>query len=97
MSVCRFRRRSVVAAGLLVCAIGVAPAHAQLKTQHIKGTFGLKGGTSPPPHWYLIGPLIYGFVKVKYHWETYARATTQGGALTAAASFPLMPIRLPTP
>ena len=42
--------------GLLACAL---PAHAQLNTQHIKGTVGLKGGSQPPPDIYLISPLIY--------------------------------------
>src|SRR5215471_15690140 len=39
--------------------MGVAPAHAQLNTQHIKGTVGLKGGSQPPPNIYLIAPLLY--------------------------------------
>jgi hypothetical protein len=30
-----------------------------LNTQHIKGTTGLKSGSQPPPHWYVIAPLIY--------------------------------------
>jgi hypothetical protein len=49
----------VATSGLLAGAIGVAPAHAQLNTQHLKGTIGLKGGSQPPPHWYVIAPLIY--------------------------------------
>ena len=39
--------------------LGVAPAHAQLATQHIKGLVGLKGGSQPPPHTYVIAPLFY--------------------------------------
>src|SRR5690349_1687922 len=46
----------VILAGVL---IGVAPAQAQLNTQHIKGVIGLKGGTQPPPHIYVIAPLVY--------------------------------------
>ena len=56
------RRRSVasilVAAGLVIGALAV-PAQAQLLTQHIKGTTGLKAGSQPPPHTYIVGPLIY--------------------------------------
>ena len=45
---------------LLGCVLaGVAPAQAQLNTQHIKGVIGLKGGTQPPPHIYVIAPLVY--------------------------------------
>jgi len=42
-----------------VFAIAATPAHAQLNTQHIKGTAGLKSGTQPPPHTYVIAPLVY--------------------------------------
>lgn len=52
-------RRWIVVAGVLACTLGGAPAYAQLNTQHIKGTFGLKGGSSAPPHWYAIAPLVY--------------------------------------
>ena len=41
---------------------GMGPAtdaNAQLNTQHIKGVTGLKAGSQPPPHLYLIAPLIY--------------------------------------
>jgi hypothetical protein len=34
-------------------------AQAQLNTQHINGTVGLKAGSQPPPHWYLVAPLFY--------------------------------------
>lgn len=44
---------------LLAGVIGAAPAQAQLVTQHIKGTTGLKAGSQPPPHVYVIGPLVY--------------------------------------
>jgi hypothetical protein len=49
---------AVIGAGLAF-AVGVAPAHAQLNTQHIKGTVGLKAGSQPPPHLYVIAPLFY--------------------------------------
>ena len=35
---------------LLAIVIGAAPTQAQLATQHIKGTTGLKAGSQPPPH-----------------------------------------------
>jgi hypothetical protein len=53
------RRRLVVVAGLLACAVVATPAQAQLLTQHIKGTVGLKGGSQPPPHIYVVAPLLY--------------------------------------
>jgi hypothetical protein len=43
----------------VVSLAAVESAHAQLNTQHIKGTVGLKGGSQPPPHWYVVGPLVY--------------------------------------
>jgi len=46
-------------AGALLLTFGGAPAYAQLNTQHIKGLVGLKGGSLPPPHWYVIAPLVY--------------------------------------
>jgi hypothetical protein len=49
----------VTFAGALLLTFAVAPAHAQLNTQHIKGLVGLKGGSLPPPHWYVIAPLVY--------------------------------------
>ncbi len=41
--------------------------------------------------------VLYGFVKVNYQWEVYARTATQGGALVVLATFPVKPIRLPQP
>jgi hypothetical protein len=38
---------------------------------------------------------IYGFLKVNYEWETYARNTTQGNAFEITATFPFGPIKLP--
>jgi hypothetical protein len=40
---------------------------------------------------------VYGFVRVAYEWEVYARTTTQGGALQIAATFLTKPIKVPTP
>jgi hypothetical protein len=51
--------RVVVAASLLAGVLGSTTAEAQLNTQHIKGTVGLKAASQPPPHWYVIAPLIY--------------------------------------
>jgi hypothetical protein len=48
-----------VVVGLLACTIGATLAHAQLNTQHIKGTTGLKAGSQPPPHLYVVAPLVY--------------------------------------
>ena len=50
---------TVIAGATLACVVGAAPAEAQLLTQHIKGTVGLKGGSQPPPHIYVVGPLFY--------------------------------------
>jgi hypothetical protein len=38
---------------------------------------------------------LYGFVKVNYQWEVYARTTTQGGELSILATFLLKPLKLP--
>ena len=44
---------------VLACTCIVAPAEAQLNTQHIKGTVGLKSGSQAPPGVYFIVPLYY--------------------------------------
>lgn len=49
----------ILALMIVMCALAASPAHAQLNTQHIKGTVGLKGGSQPPPDVYVIAPLIY--------------------------------------
>jgi hypothetical protein len=49
----------VIAGGLSAALIGVTPAAAQLNTQHIKGSAGLKSGSQPPPHIYVIAPYVY--------------------------------------
>ena len=49
-----------LAASVLIVLIGTPKtANAQLNTQHIKGVTGLKAGSQPPPHVYLIAPLFY--------------------------------------
>lgn len=58
---CRSLSRVVVIGIVLAGAVGVRPASAQLNTQHIKGTVGLKGGSQPPPHVYVIAPLFYAY------------------------------------
>jgi hypothetical protein len=55
----RFQRRIAVAGSLCVALIYATPALAQLNTQHIKGGVGLKAGTQPPPHAYVIAPYLY--------------------------------------
>jgi hypothetical protein len=40
---------------------------------------------------------VYGFVRVCYQWETYARTTTQGHGLNISATFLMKPIKVPTP
>src|SRR5262245_43595876 len=49
----------VMAGGVAAALIGATPAAAQLNTQHIKGAVGLKSGSQPPPHVYLIAPYVY--------------------------------------
>jgi hypothetical protein len=39
--------------------VASTPASAQLNTQHIKGTVGLKGGSQPPPDVYMLAPFLY--------------------------------------
>ncbi len=40
---------------------------------------------------------LYGFLKVNYQWEVYARTTTQGSALTMLATFLMKPLKLSNP
>jgi hypothetical protein len=49
----------IVLLGVLACVCRVAPAEAQLNTQHIKGTVGLKSGSQAPPGVYFIAPIFY--------------------------------------
>jgi hypothetical protein len=53
------QRLIVLVAGVCVVLIGPTPAIAQLNTQHIKGGVGLKSGSQPPPHVYVIAPYVY--------------------------------------
>jgi hypothetical protein len=39
--------------------------------------------------------VLYGFIKVNYQWEVYARTNTQGTEFSLTASFPIKPIKLP--
>ena len=39
--------------------------------------------------------VLYGFLKVNYQWEVYARTATQGSEFTILATFPIKPIKLP--
>jgi len=48
-----------LAAGLSAVLLAATPAAAQLNTQHVKGAVGLKSGSQPPPHIYVIAPLLY--------------------------------------
>jgi hypothetical protein len=41
------------------------------------------------------GRKVYGFVTVRYLWETYARTATQGSAFLLQASFLTRPQQLP--
>ena len=50
---------TVVGGTLLSIIVGSSPAAAQLNTQHVKGAVGLKSGSQPPPHVYVIAPLLY--------------------------------------
>ncbi|HEU4694513.1 MAG TPA: transporter [Vicinamibacterales bacterium] len=56
-------RRSLSPDTLLVCILALVllphPAAAQLNTQHVKGVFGLKAGSQPPPGGYVVAPLLY--------------------------------------
>jgi len=40
---------------------------------------------------------VYGFVRVAYMFETWARTTTQGGALFISGTFLTRPLKIPTP
>jgi hypothetical protein len=53
--------RQVLLPALVLIAFGVFPpeAVAQLLTQHVKGSAGLKAGSQPPPAGYVVLPLLY--------------------------------------
>jgi hypothetical protein len=44
---------------LMALAVSPTPAAAQLLTQHVKGSAGLKAGSQPPPGGYVIAPILY--------------------------------------
>ena len=41
--------------------------------------------------------VLYGFLKVNYEWEVYARTNTQGSEFNISLTLPFRPIKLPTP
>jgi hypothetical protein len=43
------------------------------------------------------GDTVYGFIKVNYEWEVYARTTTQGSEFQIAATFLVPPLKIPKP
>ena len=49
----------VLVAVVLACLFAAARAEAQLNTQHLKGSVGLKSGSQAPPGVYFIAPLVY--------------------------------------
>jgi len=49
----------IVIVAVLACVYMVAPAEAQLNTQHLKGTAGLKSGSQAPPGVYFVAPVFY--------------------------------------
>jgi hypothetical protein len=51
--------RMLMVVVVLACVFGVEPVEAQLNTQHIKGTAGLKSGSQAPAGVYFIAPLFY--------------------------------------
>jgi len=73
------RIAAAIVVTLLSVTLCVTSADAQLNTQHIKGTVGLKGGSQPPPDIYVIAPLIY-----VYSTDTVKDAN--GSALPGTAS-----------
>ena len=63
----------------MILLVSAEAAHAQLNTQHIKGGIGLKAGTMPPPHTYVVLPLLF-----VYHTDTIR--TNDGDRLPVDAS-----------
>ncbi len=56
----RFARVVLVLFSLLVFSLGtIRAAHAQLITQHVKGSFGLKAGSQAPSGGYVVAPIFY--------------------------------------
>ena len=44
---------------MVALTFAASPTFAQLNTQHVKGSVGLKGGSQPPPGGYVVAPLLY--------------------------------------
>jgi hypothetical protein len=59
MTINAFRVVSTAAVALVLTLSIDAPAFAQLNTQHLKGSTGLKNGSQPPPGWYFVAPTLY--------------------------------------
>jgi hypothetical protein len=68
----------MVILGVLAWCAGATSAHAQLLTQHIKGTTGLKAGSQPPPHIYI--PILF------YSYNTDTVKDSNGDALPGNAN-----------
>jgi hypothetical protein len=59
MTINVFRVVSTAAVALALTLSSVAPAFAQLNTQHLRGGTGLKNGSLPPPGGYFVAPILY--------------------------------------
>ena len=59
---------------VLLSAFGARPAVAQLNTAHLKGTVGLKAGSQPPPHWYVVLPAVYVYAPTRSKIAKVARS-----------------------
>jgi hypothetical protein len=57
MSSAQLLRALAAATTLVICA--TSPARAQLNTQHVRGSVGVKAGSQAPPGWYYIAPMLY--------------------------------------
>ena len=55
----RFASRSQYVLVVVAMLVLAAPAYAQLNTQHLKGSVGLKSGSQPPPGGYIAAPVLY--------------------------------------
>ena len=50
----------LVVSVVMFCVVALpATAHAQLNTQHLKGSVGLKSGSQPPPGGYIAAPVLF--------------------------------------
>ena len=47
-----------VGGAIILALIMASPSLAQLNTQHVKGSVGLKAGSQPPPGGYVVAPLL---------------------------------------